>query len=202
MTTFARNTLQMKLVFATNNKHKLIEIQQIVANNIQIQSLTDIGCFDEIPETQATIAGNASQKAWYIYNKYNCNCFADDTGLEIDFLDGRPGVYSARYAGEGKNFNDNIVKVLEEMKHTTCRNARFTTIISLIINGVETQFEGFVEGQILETPIGSGGFGYDAIFRPKGFNESFAQMAAEQKNAISHRGMAVQKLTDFLMKKG
>lgn len=192
----------MKLVFATNNKHKLTEIQQIVANNIQIQSLADIGCFDEIPETQATIAGNASQKAWYIYNKYQCNCFADDTGLEIDFLDGKPGVYSARYAGEGKNFNDNIVKVLDEMELATNRSARFTTVISLILNGIETQFVGYVEGQILENPLGSGGFGYDSIFRPNGFDQSFAQMAAEQKNTISHRGMAVQKLTQYLLKKG
>ncbi len=188
----------MKLVFATNNKHKLTEIQQIVAGNIQIQSLTELGCFDEIPETQATIAGNASQKAWYIFNKYNCNCFADDTGLEIDFLDGRPGVYSARYAGEGRSFEDNIQKVLEEMKHTTDRSARFLTVISLIIDGKETQFEGYVEGNILEKPIGTGGFGYDAIFQPIGFEESFAQMSAQLKNLISHRGMAVKKLTDYL----
>jgi XTP/dITP diphosphohydrolase len=190
--------MMMKLVFATNNKHKLTEIQQIVAGNIQIQSLTELGCFDEIPETQATIAGNASQKAWYIFNKYNCNCFADDTGLEIDFLDGRPGVYSARYAGEGRSFEDNIQKVLEEMKHTTDRRARFLTVISLIIDGRETQFEGYVEGNILEKPIGTGGFGYDAIFQPIGFEESFAQMSAQLKNLISHRGMAVKKLTDYL----
>jgi XTP/dITP diphosphohydrolase len=190
--------MMMKLVFATNNKHKLTEIQQIVAGNIQIQSLTELGCFDEIPETQATIAGNASQKAWYIFNKYNCNCFADDTGLEIDFLDGRPGVYSARYAGEGRSFEDNIQKVLEEMKHTTDRSARFLTVISLIIDGKETQFEGYVEGNILEKPIGTGGFGYDAIFQPIGFEESFAQMSAQLKNLISHRGMAVKKLTDYL----
>jgi XTP/dITP diphosphohydrolase len=190
--------MMMKLVFATNNKHKLTEIQQIVAGNIQIQSLTELGCFDEIPETQATIAGNASQTAWYIFNKYNCNCFADDTGLEIDFLDGRPGVYSARYAGEGRSFEDNIQKVLEEMKHTTDRSARFLTVISLIIDGKETQFEGYVEGNILEKPIGTGGFGYDAIFQPIGFDESFAQMSAQLKNLISHRGMAVKKLTDYL----
>jgi XTP/dITP diphosphohydrolase len=188
----------MQLVFATNNNHKLTELRQIVGENVKLLSLDDIGFYDEIPETQATIKGNASQKAWFIYNKFGLNCFADDTGLEIDALDGRPGVYSARYAGEGCSFDDNIVKVLSELSGFNYRKARFRTVISLIIDGTESQFEGIVEGEILNEPMGIGGFGYDAVFRPQGFNESFAQMEPELKNAISHRGHAVAGLIAYL----
>lgn len=188
----------MDLIFATNNKHKLFEIKASVSEKINIISLSEINCNDEILETHNTIEENASEKAFYIYNKYNKNCFADDTGLEIDALNGEPGVYSARYAGENCSFIDNINKVLEKMHGIKNRKARFRTVISLIIDNVEHQFEGKVEGEILTTLYGAGGFGYDPIFRPTGFNETFAQMNIETKNKISHRGLAVKKLVDFL----
>ncbi|MGD0711812.1 MAG: non-canonical purine NTP diphosphatase [Bacteroidales bacterium] len=188
----------MNLVFATNNKHKLEEIRNLIPPGIQIITLSEIGCFDIIPETAYTIEENASQKSHYIFNKFGVNCFADDTGLEIEALNGRPGVYSARYAGEDCNFEDNINRVLSEMKGAANRKARFRTVISLIIDGVETQFVGLVNGQMLSEKHGNEGFGYDPVFLPDGFSETFAEMPLKLKNSISHRGLAVQKLNDYL----
>ncbi|WP_319482863.1 non-canonical purine NTP diphosphatase [uncultured Draconibacterium sp.] len=190
----------MKLVFATNNKHKLEELQAILGDHFTLLSLKDIECFDEIPEEQPTLEGNASQKAYYIYDKFGMNCFADDTGLEIGALDGEPGVFSARYAGEDKNSETNMNKVLEKLTKINERKARFRTVISLVIDGEEKQFEGIVNGEILTEKRGDSGFGYDPIFKPKGFDQSFAEMDLEDKNKISHRGRAVQKLVDYLKK--
>lgn len=187
-----------KLVFATNNQHKLRELQQILGNSIELLSLNDIDCTDEVPENQETLEGNAAEKAFYIYNKFGYNCFADDTGLEIDALNGAPGVYSARYAGEEKSAANNMAKVLREMEKINSRKARFRTVISLVIDGQEKQFEGIVEGEILRKAQGNEGFGYDPIFMPDGYDESFAEMSAEAKNKISHRGRAVEKLVDYL----
>jgi len=190
----------MKLVFATNNKDKLEELQAILGDHFTLLSLKDIECFDEIPEEQPTLEGNASQKAYYIYDKFGMNCFADDTGLEIEALDGEPGVFSARYAGEDKNSEANMNKVLEKLAKINDRKARFRTVISLVIDGEEKQFEGIVNGEILAEKRGDSGFGYDPIFKPKGFDQSFAEMGLEDKNKISHRGRAVQKLVDYLKK--
>nr|WP_319572555.1 non-canonical purine NTP diphosphatase [uncultured Draconibacterium sp.] len=190
----------MKLVFATNNKHKLEELQAILGDQFALLSLTDIECFDEIPEEQPTLEGNASQKAYYIYDKFGMNCFADDTGLEIKALNGEPGVYSARYAGEDKNSEANMKKVLEKLTKINEREARFRTVISLVIDGEEKQFEGIVNGEILTEKRGDSGFGYDPIFKPEGLDQSFAEMGLEDKNKISHRGRAVQKLVDYLKK--
>lgn len=188
-----------KLVFATNNKHKLEEVSNLIQNHFELLSLADIKCFEEIEEPHNTLIDNAFEKASFVYNRYNYNCFADDTGLEIDALDGRPGVYSARYAGENCTFEDNVNKVLEEMKGKKLRTARFKTIIALIIDGKKYSFEGVVEGIITEKPSqGNEGFGYDPIFRPLGYSETFAQMLLEEKNKISHRGLASQKLIEFL----
>ena len=188
----------IELVFATANKNKIIEIQQLIPNTITLLSLNDINCLEEIPETQATIEGNAAQKAFYIYNNYHINCFADDTGLEIDALNKKPGVLSARYAGESKNANDNMDKVLSEMNGITNRKARFKTIISLVIDNKEIQFEGIINGTILTEKAGSSGFGYDPIFLPDGFTTSFAEMNISEKNKISHRALAVNKLVEYL----
>lgn len=188
----------MELVFATNNQHKLGELQAILGNRIKLLSLNDIGCNDEIPEDQDTLEGNASQKAFYIYNKFGYNCFADDTGLEIYGLNGEPGVYSARYAGEEKSAEANMNKVLDKLIKIKNRNARFRTVISLVIDGVEKQFEGTVEGEILTEKRGGSGFGYDPIFQPKGFSQTFAEMNLTDKNKISHRGRAVEKLVLYL----
>jgi len=188
----------MELVFATNNQHKLTELQAILGNEIKLLSLKDIACNEDIPEEQPTLEGNASQKAFYIFNKYGYNCFADDTGLEIEALNNEPGVYSARYAGEEKSSEANMEKVLNKLAKINERNARFRTVISLIIDGVETQFEGIVEGEILKEKRGGSGFGYDPIFQPKGLELSFAEMELSEKNKISHRGRAVQKLVNFL----
>ena len=190
----------MKLVFATNNKHKLEEVKKIIDGDFELLDLKDINCFEEIPETQNTIEGNASQKSHYIFNKYKINCFADDTGLEIEALNGEPGVYSARYAGEGCSFDDNIDKVLKELKGVSNRNALFKTVISLIIDGEEYQFTGIIEGTILKERKGTSGFGYDPVFLPKMYKESFAELSSEEKNRISHRGIAGKKLADFLKK--
>ncbi|SES83178.1 XTP/dITP diphosphohydrolase [Draconibacterium orientale] len=190
----------MKLVFATNNKHKLEELQAILGDHYTLLSLKDIDCFDEIPEEQPTLEGNASQKAYYIYDKFGMNCFADDTGLEIEALNGEPGVFSARYAGEDKNSEANMNKVLDKLAKINEREARFRTVISLVIDGEEKQFEGIVNGEILKEKRGDSGFGYDPIFKPKGFDQSFAEMGLEDKNKISHRGRAVQKLVDYLKK--
>ena len=188
----------MKLVFATNNPHKLRELQQLLGDQIELLSLDDIGCSEEVPENQETLEGNAAEKAFFIYNKYGYNCFADDTGLEIESLNGEPGVYSARYAGEEKNAQANMSKVLHKMQKIKNRKARFRTVISLIIDGRESQFEGYVDGQIREEKAGSEGFGYDPIFQPDGYSVSFAEMDADQKNKVSHRGRAVEKLVTHL----
>ena len=188
----------MKLVFATNNKHKLKELQAILGNQFELLSLPDIGCFDDIPEEQPTLEGNARQKAFYVYEKFGFTCFADDTGLEIEALNGEPGVYSARYAGEEKSAEANMEKVLKNMEKINQRNARFRTVISLVINGEEKQFEGIAEGEILREKRGDAGFGYDPIFQPQGFDITFAEMELDEKNKISHRGMAIQKLVQYL----
>jgi XTP/dITP diphosphohydrolase len=187
-----------KIVFATNNTHKLNELQQIIGKHFELLSLKDIGCIEEIPETAETIEENSMQKAEYVYKKYKIDCFADDTGLEIDALDGRPGVYSARYAGEEKDMDKNIDKILNELKEKDNRKARFKTVISLIYKGEKYQFEGIVNGEIIGERRGEGGFGYDPVFMPQGYNITFAEMPAERKNKISHRGRAVQKLVHFL----
>jgi len=187
-----------KLVFATNNDHKLRELKEILSSEFELLSLNDIGCTDDIPETGTTLEVNAAQKSFYIWDKYGINCFADDTGLEIEALGNEPGVYSARYAGEGRNATDNMLKVLGKLKNEINRKARFRCVISLIINGEEKQFEGIVDGKILDEKHGVAGFGYDPIFMPDGFSQSFAEMSAEEKNQVSHRGRAVKKLVDYL----
>ena len=188
----------MKLVFATNNQHKLHEIKHLLDGSFELLSLNDIECFDDIPENQETIEGNASEKAFYIWNKYQLNCFADDTGLEIEALNGEPGVYSARYAGDEKSPEKNIELVLQKMAKIKNRKARFKTVISLVIDGKEVQFEGIVEGTILEEKKGQSGFGYDPIFQPDESQFSFAEMPLGEKNKISHRGRATRKLVEYL----
>ena len=188
----------MKLVFATNNKHKLDEIRAILGNKIELLSLNDINCHDDIPETADTLQGNALIKARYIYDKFGINCFADDTGLEVDALGGEPGVYSARYAGEECDPKSNINKLLDNLTGISDRNAQFRTVIALIIDGEEKLFEGCVKGVISDVKMGEAGFGYDPIFIPEGFSESFAQMSSEMKNSISHRYRATEKLCKYL----
>jgi len=187
-----------KLVFATNNDHKLRELKQILPSEFELVSLNDIGCKDDIPETGTTLEINAAQKSFYIWNKFGINCFADDTGLEVEALGNEPGVYSARYAGEGRNASDNMLKVLENMKNETNRKARFRCVVSLIIDGKEKQFEGVVDGKIMTEKHGEAGFGYDPIFVPNGYLQSFAEMSADDKNKISHRGRAIMKLVEYL----
>lgn len=188
----------MQLVFATNNAHKLEEVTAKINGDIQLLSLNDINCHDDIAETGTTFKENASIKSHYIYNKYHLNCFGDDSGLEIDALGGQPGVYSARYAGEHGNHATNNQKVLVELAHANDRKARFKTVISLLWNGREHFFEGSVEGVIRREPSGTAGFGYDPIFQPDGHNITFAEMSLAQKNSISHRARAVNKLLAFL----
>jgi len=188
----------MKLIFATQNQNKVKELRLLMPPYIELLSLKDIGCNDDIPETAPDLQGNASQKSNYIVKKFNVNCFADDTGLEIETLNNEPGVLSARYAGEQKNSNDNMDLVLEKLKNKPNRNAKFRTVISLIIEGKEHLFEGEVKGEIIEQKNGIDGFGYDPIFKPEGFSITFAEMTLEQKNKISHRGRAVRKLVEFL----
>lgn len=187
-----------ELVFATNNQHKLRELQQILGQQFKILSLEDIGCHEDIPENSPTIEENSMDKAIYVHEKYGKNCFADDTGLEVEVLDGRPGVISARYAGDEKNMDKNIDKVLSELNNKKNRKARFKTVISLIIKNKRYQFEGIVNGTIIKDKKGKGGFGYDPVFVPDGYDITFAEMDAEKKNKISHRGRAVQKLVEFL----
>ncbi len=189
----------MKLVFATNNPNKLKEAKSLLSNKLEILSLKDIGCEEELPETHDTLEENAFEKANYVYTNYSVNCFSEDTGLEIDALNGAPGVYSARYAGEHGNAEANMDLVLKNMKDVENRAARFRTIISLIIDGKKYQFEGIVTGEILKERVGADGFGYDPIFRPNGYETSFAEMPLEQKSSISHRGEAIRKLVSFLM---
>lgn len=188
----------MQLVFATANEHKIKEIAPLIGEKIKLISLNEIECYEDIPETQRTIEGNASQKAFYVYEKYHHNCFADDTGLEIEALNGKPGVLSARYAGENKNPEDNMRKVLSELQDKANRKARFKTVISLVIDGKEIQFEGIVNGTILTERHGAEGFGYDPIFQPDGYTLSFAEMELAMKNKISHRARAVNKLVEYL----
>ena len=200
----------MKIVFATNNEHKLSEIRQILGNDFEILSLADIGCHDDIPETADTLEGNALQKAQYIFDHYHLSCFADDTGLEVDALGGAPGIYSARYAGEGHDSEANMRKLLHELGENNNRKARFRTVIALIqkeeviSEAIPVQnttfFEGIVEGQIIREKRGHEGFGYDPIFQPDGYDETFAQLGLEIKNRISHRARAVEKLAKYLLK--
>lgn len=187
-----------KLVFATNNQHKLTELQSILGGRYQLLSLADIGFFDDIPETRDTLEGNASQKANFVYDRFGMNCFADDTGLEVEALGNAPGVYSARYAGPQRSSDDNVKKLLHDLQKINNRAARFRTVISLIIDGKEKLFEGIVDGKIIDTPKGTQGFGYDPIFVPDGHSLTFAEMDMEEKNKISHRGRAVEKLVIFL----
>jgi XTP/dITP diphosphohydrolase len=189
------------LVFVTNNAHKLREIRAIIGERFNVLSLADIGYHEDIEEHALTIEGNASVKSWHIYQKFGIDCFADDTGLEIDALKGRPGVKSARYAGDDCIAENNIRKVLVELAGSGNRRARFKTVISLIITGKEIQFEGTIEGVILHEKRGQDGFGYDPVFLPDGFEKSFAEMNPEEKNRISHRGRATVKLIDYLMHK-
>lgn len=188
----------MQLVFATNNRHKLEEVAAKIKGEFKLLTLNDIGCTDDIEETGTTFKENASIKSNYIYQKYKLNCFGDDSGLEIDALNGEPGVYSARYAGEHGNHAANISKVLQNLTGETNRKARFRTVISLIWNGEEHFFDGTVEGQICTGTSGTAGFGYDPIFEPDGYNITFAEMSMEQKNSISHRARAMDQLINFL----
>ncbi len=188
----------MKLIFATQNQNKVKELRQLMPEDIELLSLNDIGCHDDIPETAPDLSGNASQKSTYVVNKFDVNCFADDTGLEIEALNNQPGVLSARYAGEQKNSIDNMELVLKNMSNKANRKARFRTVISLIIDGKENLFEGEVEGEIITKKCGVDGFGYDPIFKPNGFDVTFAEMTLADKNKISHRGRAVRKLIEFL----
>jgi len=188
---------KLKLVFATNNKNKLKEVQAMLTN-FEIVSLSEINCFDDIPETADTLEGNAILKANYITEKFGLNCFADDTGLEVEALNNQPGVYSARYAGENNNAEANMNKLLSELGETKNRDAQFRTAVALNIEGKQFVFEGICKGQILTKKQGDSGFGYDPIFMPTGFDKSFAEMNMIEKGAISHRGKAIQKLVNFL----
>lgn len=201
----------MKIVFATNNQHKLQEVRHILGRRVEVLSLNDIGCHDDIPETGTTLEENARQKAEYIWQNYHCDVFADDTGLEVDALGGEPGVYSARYAGEGHDSEANMAKLLQKLGDNDHRRARFRTVIALIQKKdvcpcgctsirQEHLFEGIVEGEITRQHSGVGGFGYDPIFRPDGYEQTFADLGEEVKNQISHRARAVKKLCDYLLK--
>lgn len=192
----------MKLIFATANRHKLAEVQQMMPQAIELFTPNDFGITEEIPEDEPTLEANASAKAWYIYKKTGKNCFADDTGLEVEALNGEPGVRSARYAaGEGHNSEDNMSLLLKNLAGNPNRNARFRTVIVLIIDGEQHQFQGVVEGTIRTTKSGDEGFGYDPIFEPTGYNITFAEMSSEEKNHISHRGRATAKLVEYLSHK-
>ncbi len=187
-----------EIVFATNNAHKLQEIRDIVGNKYKIFSLRDIDCHEDIDETASTLEGNAEIKARYIKEHYGYDCFADDTGLEVEALGGAPGVYSARYAGEEHDSVRNMNLLLQNMKGVENRKARFRTVIALIVGDELTMMDGIVNGAIAETPEGDGGFGYDPVFIPENCNETFASMSSEQKNLMSHRGRATSKLIDYL----
>ena len=188
----------MKIVFATNNINKIKEVQALLPNTIEIISLESIGCLEDIPETADTIEGNAILKANYITQKYGCDCFADDTGLEVESLNGEPGVYSARYAGAQKNADDNMDLLLKKLQNQSNRNAKFKTVIALNLNGQQHLFTGIVEGKMTLEKIGNQGFGYDPIFQANGFSETFAELSLAQKGEISHRGKATKQLIDFL----
>ncbi|MBP5370134.1 MAG: RdgB/HAM1 family non-canonical purine NTP pyrophosphatase [Bacteroidales bacterium] len=190
----------MQLVFATNNANKLREAQQILPN-YKIISLEDAGIHEELPETHETILENSKEKAEYLYNKYHINCFSDDTGLEVEALGGAPGVYSARFAGPQKNNDDNIALILQKLQGVENRKARFVTYITLIINGEQHIFEGEMRGSILPCRSGNGGFGYDPVFLPEGYDKSVAELSPEEKNKISHRGRSLQKMAEYLSSK-
>ncbi len=187
----------MDIIFATHNLNKAEEVSAILGSQYHIKNLREIGC-PEIPETADTLQGNALQKAQYVFDHYNVNCFADDTGLEVEALDGRPGVYSARYAGEGCSYQDNVMKMLDEMRGVTNRKACFKTVVALILDGKKYFFEGRVDGEIMTEQHGTDGFGYDPIFKPLGFRQTYAEMSALSKNTISHRARAMQQLKMFL----
>lgn len=187
-----------KLVFATNNRHKLEEVAAKINNDFQLLTLADIGCMEDIEETGSTFKENAAIKSHFVYNHYQLDCFGDDSGLAIDALNGQPGVYSARYAGEHGNHEANIEKVLTEMKSAANRRARFISVICLLLNGESYFFEGTVEGTIRAAKSGAEGFGYDPIFQPDGYEITFAEMSLEEKNRISHRGKAVDQMVQFL----
>ncbi|MGV6828609.1 MAG: non-canonical purine NTP diphosphatase [Flavobacteriales bacterium] len=188
----------MKLVFATHNKNKLKEVQSLLPKNIELLSLSDIACFEEIPETENTLEGNALLKANYIKQNFGYNCFADDTGLEVEALNQAPGVYSARYAGPENNANKNMDKLLKALKNQTNRTAQFKTVIALVLKDKTHLFTGICKGEITIQKSGTQGFGYDPIFQPQGFSKTFAEMTQEQKNKIGHRGIAIKKLLAFL----
>jgi XTP/dITP diphosphohydrolase len=188
----------MIMIFATQNKHKALEIQKMMPTGVVVKTLQDLNCDDDIPETGDTLEENALIKARYVYQKFGVNCFADDTGLEVEALNGRPGVLSARYAGEAKNADDNMNLLLKELQNESNRNARFRTVIALIIDGTEILFEGIVNGTILKEKSGTQGFGYDPIFKPNEANASFAEMNLEDKNKISHRGRAMVQLVNYI----
>ncbi|MBF9253288.1 non-canonical purine NTP diphosphatase [Pontibacter sp. 172403-2] len=187
-----------QLCFATNNKHKLAEVSRMLEGRYKLLSLQDIGCHEELPEEQDTLEGNSRQKAAYVWHHYKVSCFADDTGLEVEALQGTPGVYSARYAGPQRSDADNINLLLQNLHNQENRKARFRTSITLLLDGQEHQFEGIVNGTIATTWQGNLGFGYDPVFTPEGYNQTFTEMSADAKNAISHRGRAVQQLVAFL----
>ena len=189
---------KIDLLFATSNKNKVLEIKKVLPKEFNIKSLDDIGFCEEVPENENTIEGNAIFKANYIYKKYNLNVFADDTGLEVDSLNGKPGVHSARYAGISKNSTDNVNKLLKKLKNKKNRKARFKTIIALILNSKIHTFEGVVEGIITKKPKGENGFGYDPVFIPRGYTKTFGELSVEEKNSISHRSLAMNKLIDFI----
>ncbi len=190
--------MRKKLVFATNNAHKLEEIAAILGEKIKLLSLKDIECTADIPETANTLEGNATQKAEYIYQQYGLDCFADDTGLEVEALDGAPGVFSARYAGEGHNSEDNMQKLLQNLQGVTNRKAQFRTVICLIWDGKKYLFEGICKGEIIEEKRGNAGFGYDPIFVPEGYDQTFAELGNDIKNSISHRAKAVELICNLL----
>jgi XTP/dITP diphosphohydrolase len=188
----------MQLVFATNNVNKLLEVQSLIPNHIKLLSLKDINCDEDIPETQPTIEGNAKQKAEYIKTNYGYDCFADDTGLEVEALDGQPGVYSARYAGPQRNANDNMDKLLSQLKQKNNRSAQFKTVVALHLNGQLKTFTGICKGKIVREKRGAKGFGYDPIFKAEGYDKTFAEISLDEKNKIGHRGKAVTQLIEFL----
>ena len=188
----------MAICFATNNPNKLREIRQLLGDQFDIKSLKDIGCEEELPETGDTLEANSLEKAQYVFDHYGVDCFADDTGLEVAYLDGAPGVYSARYAGPDRNNQSNISLLLKNLEGADHRSAQFKTIVTLIRGRVVEQFSGVVEGEITRELHGEGGFGYDPVFRPAGYQKTFAEMSADEKNAISHRGLAIAKLVNFL----
>lgn len=192
--------MKKKFVFATNNAHKLEEVTAILGEKIELLSMKDIHCHADIPETADTLEGNALLKARYIFENYNMDCFADDTGLEVEALNGAPGVYSARYAGDAHNSEANMRKLLQDMEGIENRKAQFRTVFALIINGKEHLFEGIVKGEITKHRCGSSGFGYDPVFIPEGYTQTYAEMGNTLKNKISHRGLATNKLCNFLSK--